>query len=410
MKIVELRAENVKRLRAVNITPDDAVQVVAGRNAQGKTSVLDSIWMALQWKAAAKVTPRPVRDGEDKAEVRLDLGDLVVVRKWDAEGDTTLTITTPDGVPQKRPQQLLDELVGMLSFDPLEFANAAARQQVEMLLGLVELPFDPVALDAERQEIYDKRRLLHADVQRSKGAYESMGALASDGITAFDTIPDTEESTADLMREYEHAMGTIANNNKARTEQAAAVAEVDRLERALADAKDRKKRADAAVFALGDDPDLEPIRAKLATIEATNILVREAGAWRNARARYEQLQDEYEGLTEQIEALDKQKADGLAGAHFPLDGLGFDAEGVTYQGQPFSQASGAERLRVSLALAMAMNPELRVVRITDGSLLDSDNMAMIADMAAAHDFQVWVERVDESGTAGVVIEDGMVAR
>jgi DNA polymerase III epsilon subunit-like protein len=47
MKIVKLTAENVKRLRAVEITPDDTVQIVTGRNAQGKTSVLDAIWLAL---------------------------------------------------------------------------------------------------------------------------------------------------------------------------------------------------------------------------------------------------------------------------------------------------------------------------------------------------------------------------
>ena len=55
-----------------------------------------------------------------------------------------------------------------------------------------------------------------------------------------------------------------------------------------------------------------------------------------------------------------------------------------------------------------MNPKLRVIRITDGSLLDTENMALIEKMATEADFQIWIERVDESGTAGVVIEDGQV--
>jgi hypothetical protein len=33
---------------------------------------------------------------------------------------------------------------------------------------------------------------------------------------------------------------------------------------------------------------------------------------------------------------------------------------------------------------------------------------MIAEMAKAQDYQVWVERVDTSGKIGVVIEDGQV--
>ena len=92
----------------------------------------------------------------------------------------------------------------------------------------------------------------------------------------------------------------------------------------------------------------------------------------------------------------------------PIPGLGLVNEEVTYNGVPLAQASSAEQLRVSMAMAMAANPQIRVIRITDGSLLDSSNMALIAEMAAEADFQVWVERVDESGEVGVVIEDGGV--
>jgi len=57
---------------------------------------------------------------------------------------------------------------------------------------------------------------------------------------------------------------------------------------------------------------------------------------------------------------------------------------------------------------MALNPTVRVLRVTDGSLLDSENLALLADMAQQQNVQVWIERVDESGTVGVVIEDGRV--
>ena len=60
-------------------------------------------------------------------------------------------------------------------------------------------------------------------------------------------------------------------------------------------------------------------------------------------------------------------------------------------------------------MAMALNPKLRVIRILDGSLLDADNLALITEMAAGADFQVWVERVADGSGVGVVIEDGSVA-
>ncbi|HAY44081.1 MAG TPA: hypothetical protein DCY59_11295, partial [Micrococcaceae bacterium] len=62
----------------------------------------------------------------------------------------------------------------------------------------------------------------------------------------------------------------------------------------------------------------------------------------------------------------------------------------------------------SLAMAIALNPGLRVIRIADGSLLDSDSLELIRDQAAEHDFQIWIEMVGDRDDA-YVIEDGEVA-
>jgi hypothetical protein len=416
MKIIRLNAENVKRLKAVDIsTNGQAVQIVAGRNAQGKSSVLDAIWMALDWKAAAKETPRPVRDGEESARVKLDLGDLVVTRWWE-NGKSTLLVEGADGGKKQRPQELLDSLLGQLSFDPLEFTQQGDREQVRTLLSLVDLPFDPDALDAERQGLYDARHSIGQDLARAKGAFASLPVPPVD-------IPDAEIATSSLLAEYDAAQQEIQRRSdiEHRVEVAAAdetaAAEAVRIaQRALHDAEARHAAATVsagearqALVALGAAPDLAPIKERLATIEDTNAAVRSAQQYRAARQSAESLQAAYDAKTTEIEALDARKAAGLAAAKFPVDGLSFGDGGVTYNGVPFCQASSAEQLRVSLSLAMAMNPELRVIRIMDGSLLDSDNMRLIEEMATEHDYQCWVERVDESGTCGVVIEDGQVA-
>lgn len=80
---------------------------------------------------------------------------------------------------------------------------------------------------------------------------------------------------------------------------------------------------------------------------------------------------------------------------------------VNLEGVPFGQASDAEQLRASIAIAMASNSKLRVIRVRDGSLLDADSMALLSDMADKKDFQVWIERVGE-GATGFIIEDGHV--
>ena len=62
-----------------------------------------------------------------------------------------------------------------------------------------------------------------------------------------------------------------------------------------------------------------------------------------------------------------------------------------------------------MIIAMSSNPELRVIRIKDGSLLDADGMAMLKAMASENDFQIWIERVADNDPIAVAIEDGSVA-
>jgi hypothetical protein len=57
---------------------------------------------------------------------------------------------------------------------------------------------------------------------------------------------------------------------------------------------------------------------------------------------------------------------------------------------------------------MKLNPVLRVIRITDGSLLDSETMAEINKMVSEGEYQLWIERVEDSGKVGIVIEDGSI--
>lgn len=407
LKIVQFTAENVKRLKAVEITPDGNLVQITGRNAQGKTSILDAIWLALEYKTAARQIGRPVRDGEDQGMVRLDLGSIIVTRTMkpgeDGKVTTALTVETKNGTPLQRPQEVLDELVGKLSFDPLAFANMSDKEQVATLLGLVDLDFDPVELDTERQRIYDTRALKGQEVAKAKGAFQSLPMPDLD-------VPDTEVSLSDLAAEYDHRMGTMASNNAIRGRVTTAQQRVDQLKAELERAEGELAEATAALANMPEDPDLDEIKGRMAEVEATNAAIREARDYRAAKAKWDALQGEWDAYTEQINEIDQTKADGLARAQFPVNGLGFADGGVTFKGLPFKDASGAQKLKVSMAIAMAMNPDLRVIRIKDGSLLDADNLAVIERLAGQNDFQVWIERVATDQPVGVVIEDGKVVK
>lgn len=403
MKIIKLTASNVKRLRAVEITPDGTLQVVTGRNGQGKTSVLDAIWLALGGGAAARETLRPIRDGEDRASVTLDLGDLIVTRTWSGS-KTALTVTNADGARYSSPQSMLDSLVGRLSFDPLAFTRLSAKAQRDALLELVDLGIDLDENARQRQALYDRRTELGRQ-----------GKSMGDVPATDDTLPSIEQSASDLIAQIRAAENLRRDGESARAQAAALVSDRSRIAEQIAelearrDALDRRiESAAQAVRNLPAVPDVSEMESQLAGVESLNAAIRANEQAKRAAARKDGLRAEYEDASAKIAALDKAKADALANAQLPVDGLGFDDSGVTFNGVPFSQASSAEQIRVSLAMAMALNPELRVVRIIDGSLLDADSMQQVAAMAAAADYQVWVERVSDESAAAVVIEDGTV--
>ena len=431
MKIVRLNAKNVKRLRAVEITPEGNLVVISGKNGQGKSSVLDSIAYALGGKELA--CPEPLRRGAEHGEVTCDLGEFVVKRTFTPDGGGALTVETKDGARFKSPQTRLDGLIGKLSFDPLEFARMDPKAQGETLRKLLGLDF--AELDGLRGKTFDERtdvnregKAMRARLDAMPAAHEGVPAAEVSSVTVLAELEAAQAQNTEnaekrrLVAEAERSIQTGMNLHGAAREQCertrkeiAALqgrlkteeAEVERLAGQLqqvADIKAERERVAAALV----DQETESIKARLTELEDVNRKVRENGARAQLEADLATQRTMSQKLTDKIDAFDAQKRDALAKVSFPVDGLGVsDGGGVLFNGLPFEQASAAEQLRASVAIGLALNPKLRVLLIRDGSLLDQDSLRLVAEMADQHDAQLWVERVEDGG-ATVVIEDGAV--
>lgn len=86
IKITNLELENIKRIKAVQLTPSESgLTVIGGNNGQGKTSVLDGIAWAL---GGDKFKPsQPQRDGSViPPHLRVTLSNGLIVER---KGDTT---------------------------------------------------------------------------------------------------------------------------------------------------------------------------------------------------------------------------------------------------------------------------------------------------------------------------------
>lgn len=405
MKVIELKAERFKRLTAVEIRPSGNTVVISGRNGQGKSSVLDAIWHALCNNEATKGagTTRPIKEGESDAVVRVNLGDIIVTRKWTESGNSTLTVESAEGKKFSSPQALLDSLVGGFSFDPLAFTRLAAKEQRTALIDLVKLNIDPDELDAKAEQAYNERTIVNRQL---KAAQAELGNMA----VPSDDIPTEEISVADAMKELNNARHQKSSYEDAQ----------NRLEALRKKAADLKAELDrtitegkelSAALSTWTCPDVDALEQEVLAADKTNERIRAKQRYLDTSARAAALEKQSATYTKELATIDKQRRDAFAGAKMPIDGLAFDAEGITFRGVPFKQCSSAEQLKACIAIAAALNPKIRVIRVADASLLDAESMELVQQMAEEHDIQMWLERVADNGEGvGVVIEDGEVVR
>lgn len=422
MKIVRLEAANVKRIRAVAIRPDGAIVTVAGRNAQGKSSCLDAIQYALA--GGRSLPPRVIRDGETEAHVILELDDLVVERRWTGNDRSYLEVRDKDGLKHRSPQALLDKLVGELSFDPLAFTRLPPKLQAEALRKLSGVDF--TALERKRELLYQQRTDANRDVARlqAKVAGADKGEPGEE-VTIAELVAKANEAHAGkaknerIREEARRAMEAVPAASRAvsaaqqritdlEAQLTAARAELERASHAETAAMERAEKAEAYVQQLVD-PDPTTFTAQLADAEKVNARRRAAKAYAQLAAEVEAAVKKAADLDEAIGAVDAEKAKLLEQAKLPVPGLSFTSEGVLLNGVPLEQASGAEQLRVSLAMGIAANPKLKVVLIRDASLLDDRSLELVAQMAEEAGSQVWLEKVADGDGAGasVIIEDGI---
>lgn len=418
MKIIQLQAENIKRLKAVQISPTDDVIVISGKNENGKSSVIDSIWLALQYRAAVKSSPQPLRRGESKGAVTLDLGEYIVTRRF-TESDSTLEIRTPDGNKVSSPQKLLDGMIGDLSFDPWEFSRKSEQEQRTMLSDLLfkitDGKLNLADFDARKQAAYDAR----TDANREK---KQLTSLLANLRPPTDQDPTEELSSLDLTTSITEGMAVNqrikdlqAENERVAKGAADATREIERLGVIISNAA-KITEANTAELTKTEIADVAFLQSQLKDIENNNRRAREVIEYRKLRTALEGVDTNITSLNAKMELIEIEKAEALESAPLPVKGFTVNAEGVRIINEdgsdvPFCQASAARRLKISLAIAMAANPTLRVIRIADGSLLDDESMAIVRDMATDKDFQVWIEYASRNSDdrMGVYIEDGRVA-
>lgn len=417
-KIIKLTVQNLLRIQAAEIKPDGALVIVAGRNDQGKSSLLNCIAIALSGK---NLPAKPIREGATTGQVILETEQFVITRKFSQSGGGQLIVQDKEGGMVTAPQTKLDALYSLTTFDPLTFVRQKPPEQAGTLRQLTGLDFSD--LQAEYDRLFSARTEVGRQVKMQTGK-----------LTGIPRNPEVPEQPIDVAALAEELQEAIQHNAQIDRDQELlstindridgiqytvdnVKAEIARLETTL----ERHKKELAAEIQMRDRQkanvakaqpiEVVTIQARMSAVEATNLAIRENARWNDAKRELTELESDYAAKTARLAELQQEKAKRTAAAKFPVEGLGFDqtGTGVTFEGHPLEQVSSSKQIRVSLAIACALNPNLRVMLIRDGSLLDSDSLELVRKYAEQHDAQVFMECVGNREDATVIIEDGNVA-
>ncbi len=419
MKIETISINGFKKLQQFSLDPAGKSVEIKGRNGQGKSSVIDGIWCALTGKDVPGV---PINRDSVTAKIVVGLDDGHTARlSWSAKGGKTLVVEGPDGEPVKAPAAFLENLIGKISFDPFEFVNQQPAKQKAFLQQLLRLDFSDI--DARKAAALAEKRDIERDAVRIEGEADSLVDVKNvERVDVADLLAKQRErlEVIDAGKQAAHALEISESESRRAEELVASIeAQIAELSRKLESAK-------VAAEVAGSDikprtAELQRLRDLVATMPDNSEAIRTAEETNKQADRWVKrlelvaqskgIKDEIAAVTAKIESIESERRELLMNAKFPVPGLSFSVDGVLFNGLPFDSGNQCQSdiLRVGVAIAVAQNPTARIVRIKDGSLLDSKAKADLLAMLAENGFQAFIETVADCDLTTHIIEETEVA-
>lgn len=421
--VTSVEGESFRRLRfaRAELVPGKGLVRVTGKNGSGKTTFLRMIREALG--GAGEVLPESVHEGSEDGtgEIRLTLSNGFSVRRRYTESNPKgyLTVEGPDG--GKHGQAKLTEWVGPLSFDVLTLFGLPPERQRDVLLASGADPELPGKLDALRQkrrELYDERTPWISQQRRARQVPKPDGDRpepidVSAELKRMGELQKAERERGDAAREVRTTrdqIGSVEGRIEALTEQIAKLMEErDRL-------ADRKKRmasylkeCEEALAGLPDPSgEMEEVRERIDQADRIHAALRPWEQWDQAQEELDEAEMERYRLTAEMEALAEKEAELIREAGIPVEGIGFADDGdPLLHGRPLEVASGAEKIQMAVAVAMAANPDLRICLLDEANDIDLEGLEELDRLAKEHDFQIFAARLGLEGPGEIVIEDGV---
>ena len=407
IKINSLELENVKRVKAVKLEPTaNGLTVVGGKNNQGKTSVLDAITWAL---GGEKYKPsQPEREGSMiPPKLHIELSNGFVVER--SGKNSALKVLDPTG--SKSGQKLLDSFIGTFALDLPKFMNSTTKDKANTLLQIIGVGDQLTIFDKQESELYSRRTEIGRIADQKK--------KYADEMVQWDGVPEEIISASELIQQQQEILTRNGKNQELRNQVNTLEAQktilnqrieettraLSEMQGQLADLINKLVIANTNAKDLQDESTAE-LEKSIANIDSTNAKVRDNLNKQRAQEEAEEYNLQYDRLTEEIEAIRKERMDLLNGVEMPLHDLSVDNGELVYKGQKWDNMSGSDQLKVATAIVRKINPKCGFVLLDKLEQMDIDTMNEFGKWLEQEGLQAIATRVSTGDECSIFIEDG----
>jgi len=407
VKISTLELENIKRIKAVQLTlTPNGLNLIGGNNRQGKTSVLDAICWGL---GGDRYKPsQPQREGSEiPPHLRITLSNGLIVER--SGKNSALKVIDPDG--RKGGQQLLNEFVEQFALDLPAFMAMTDKKKADVLLRIIGIGEQLYTMEQNEQQIYNRRTEI-GRIADQKTKYAAEMPLYTD-------VPKEPVSAAELIAEQQEILARNGQRQQWQRDMQSidiaiqnVTAEIARTEQTLADLRVQlaawQEKSDAAKkspeeLAMESTAELEE---QLREVESVNAKVRANCDREKAELDADDFRRQYDALSEELDAARAARRKLLDGAQMPLDGLSVENGALIYNGQAWDNMSGADQMIVAASIVRKLNPNCGFVLLDKLEQMDLQTLTAFGKWLEAEGLQAIATRVSTGGECSVLIEDG----
>lgn len=436
MQVITYKAHNVLGVKDIKFDlAGRHLFLVGGANGQGKSSALTALIMALSGKSGMSDYPEiALRKGEKKGKVTIDLAgdtdeskitvELSVRQKTGGFVVEEFRVLDSEGKKVTEPRKLLQRLFTLRAFDPLEFERMPPKEKatlVQKMLGL-----DLSTFDNEYNRVFEDRTVLGRDGKKLAAQFEAAPKhvdAPTEDVKVVDLMADMEKlqeenkSKAAMQKLADEASHYHAELTKQCDGLTAKIAELQKqlveTTNSMGAAKKAAEEARSKAEKMTDRaPDIAAVKDKISKADETNRKVRENAARDSIEKELNKFRGDYQKLTDRLTEIQEKRAEAVANAKWPVEGMELNEDGLLMDGLPFEQASTSQRIMASVKVGMALNPKLRLLVCQHGSDLDNATLDALDEVVRTSDFQCLVEIVtrskEDEERCAVVIADGEV--